>query len=94
MTILIPVAAAAAAALLTIMRSKRLTAWPMRARVRPAHPRALAEGAAAGFTVLLVGAILSWAMGPTSIPIREGFTALALVICCRQYRTSLAQAGR
>ena len=84
-----PLALAAAAVLLIVIRVKRLAARPERRRWGSPHPRALAEALAAAITVLIVGRIAGGTMAPTPYHMQPAFTVLALGICLLQYRKTL-----
>lgn len=89
MSPLVPVILAAAAGLLIFFRVRRLAGRPPRRYWGNVHHRALAEGAAAALTVLLVGWIAASHVVLPSYHMRPAFTVLALGICFLQYRKTM-----
>jgi hypothetical protein len=89
MSPLIPLTAAAAAALLLYGRIRRLSSKPQRSYWGNPRPRALAEAVASALTVLLVGKILIISMDPAPAYTQPVFATLAIGIAISQFLKSL-----
>jgi len=89
MSSLVPLTAAALAALLTYGRFKRLAARRQRAYWGDPRRRALADATAAAFTVIAVGWIMVATMGNAPGYARHVFILLATGVAVSQFLKSL-----